>query len=638
MWYNVQMKKSIFLLTALTLLSLPAWSSDGIEGAIAIYQTDEATSENHLLYSDTAQFVTGIPTSGFLLTFSVDIDLKSVDTSGCEFILHIITLGPAANTYSRRFRVEYGLPARIDSIQGKGSSLYRFEFTPLQKIETDTSWCLYSHRKVGTFNIEPSAHLDFHFLPNSLGDFYWGTAKGILEEHYNRIQALYNFSLPGKYDIYLCPCFILSVLWDKRFATAIDPTRNTAHAIFTHELNTADPFVLAHLVVLRNYGYAPPFLSEGLANYLSLTLFDMKEIIALKKDVPLEELMDTYKYYTTDPYVADRIGATFVMFLVNQYGFPRFKELYQAADDLNLREEIEKHYEAPIAELETQWKTFVDTSSVDAGSLFYHAGLAEAMFDYRLMLRYAKAASELSQTNSDSLRYLSLLKRAYFYSGDYYSATDVQQQLVQLQSNSAMQWMTLGTYRMMNGYYDEAKKDLKTAFSLDSTNHSILFNLAMNCLHRDDQTKATEYLQNIIDNPSKDGPHVGAMIMLGNILHDSDDEKKQAIGREYFLQAIRGLETSLQSGTPAPSTHLWLGMACIGVDEFDAARGYLEGALFLETRPFYLGMAHLWLGKLYDLTGAREKAEDNYSRVLALPSAAYHQAEAERYLKTEFTR
>jgi tetratricopeptide (TPR) repeat protein len=214
----------------------------------------------------------------------------------------------------------------------------------------------------------------------------------------------------------------------------------------------------------------------------------------------------------------------------------------------------------------------------------------------------------------------------------------VQQQLVQLQSSSATQWMTLGTYRMMNGYYDEAEKDLKTAFSLDSTDHSVLFNLAMNCLYRDDQTKAKEYLQNIIDNPSKDGPHVGAMIMLGNILHDSDDEKKQAIGREYFLQAIRGLETSLQSGTPAPSTHLWLGMACIGVDELDAARGYLEGALFLETRPFYLGMIHLWLGKLDDLTGAREKAVENYSKVLALPSAAYHQAEAEAYLKTEFTR
>lgn len=632
------MKKPILLTAAFFLLSLSAWSSEGIKGAISVYQTDEATSQNQLLFADTNQFVVGIPTSGFLLTFSVDIDLESVDTTGCRFSLHVITLGPTARTYSRNFRVEYGLPARIENIQGKGSSRYVFEFTPLRSFETDSSWCSYSHRQTNTFTIEPSAHLDFHYLPNSLGDFYWGVAKGILEEHYNRIQTLYNFNMPGKYDIYLCPCFIPSVIWDKRFATAVDPTRTTAHAIFTHALNTTDPFVLAHTVVLRNYGYAPPFLSEGLANYLSLALFDMKEIMALKQNVPLDGLLDTYQYYTSDPYVADRTGATFVMFLVNQYGFPRFKELYEVADDLNLRREIEKQYDLSITELETEWQTYVDTSQIDASSLVFHSSLAEAMFDYRLMLRYAKAAAKLSRTAQDSLGHLSLLKRAYSYNGDYYSATDVQQQLVKLQSSSAMLWMTLGTYRMMNGLYDEAAKDLSTAFSLDTTDHTVRFNLAKNCELHGDRLKAIEHLKYVVDNPSKAGPHVGAMIVLGGLLRDSEDEQERAQGRQYFLQSIRGLEASIQSGPPAPSTHLWLAIACIGADEFEAARGYLDGALFLETRPFYLGMTHLWMGKLADLTGDRATATDNYSQVLAISSAAYHQTEAERYLKTPYTR
>ncbi|MDH3890722.1 MAG: hypothetical protein OEV49_06525 [candidate division Zixibacteria bacterium] len=632
------MKKTLLLLVALSLIHLRVWSAGGIEGAIAVYQTDEATSENHLLFADTNRFVTGMPVSGFLLTFSVDIELESFDTTGCEFSLHIITLGPTANTYSRNFKVEYGLPARIENIQGKGSSRYRFEFTPLQSFETDSAWCSYSHRQVGVFNIEPSAHLDIHYLPNTLGDFYWGAAKGILEEHYTRIQTLYNFTLPGKYDIYLCPCYIPSVIWDKRFATAVDPTRTTAHAIFTHALNSADPFVLAHTVVLRNYGYAPPFLSEGLANYLSLALFDMKEIVAQKKNLPLDDFLDTYQYYTADPYLADRTGATFVMFLVNQYGFPRFKQLYEAADDLNLRRQIERHYDASIIELENQWRTYVDTSRFDIGSLVFHAGLAEAMFDYRLMLRYAEAVAELSRTHQDSLGHLSLLKRAYFYSGDYYSATAVQEQLVQLQSSSAKHWMTLGTYRMMNGYYDQALEDLSTAFNLDTSDHNVRFNLAMNYDHRGERAKAREHLQQVVNQPTKAGPHVGSMIILGHILRESEDEKERALGQQYLLQAIRGLEATLQSGPPAPSTHLWLGMACIGVDEFEAARGYLEGALFLETRPFYLGMSHLWLGKLADLTGLRDEAVGHYSEVLALTSAAYHQAEAQRHLKTPYTR
>lgn len=632
------MKKLILLLAAFSLFTLPAWSADGIEGAIAVYQTDSATSQNHLLFVDTSRFMTSGPTSGFLLTFSVDIELESADTAGCEFNLHIITLGPTANTYSRHFRVEYGLPARIENIEGKGSSRYRFEFTPLKPVEDDSTECSYSHRKTGVFNIQPSAHIDFHYLPNTLGDFYWGTAKGILEEQYTRLQALFNFNLPGKYDVYLCPCYIPSVLWDKRFATAVDPTRTTAHAIFTHELNTADPFVLAHTIVLRNYGYAPPFLSEGLANYLSLALFDMKEIVALKKNLPLETFLDTYQYYTADPYLADRTGATFVMFLVNQYGFPRFKQLYKAADDLNIRDEIEKQYDVSIAEIENKWLTFVDTSRVTAVDLFFQAGLAEAMFDHRLMLRYAKAMSELSQTHMDSVTYLTLLKRAYFYSGDYYGATDVQEQLVQLESSSARYWMILGTYRMMNGLYDEAARDLETALSLDSADNNVRFNLAMNHLILGDRDKATEHLQSVVDSQGKSGPHVGGVIMLGLTLLESEDEKQQALAEQYFVQAIRGLEASLQSGPPAPSTHLWLGMAYTGVDEFEAARGYFDGALFLETRPFYLGMIHLWMGKLADLTGVREEAVDHYSQVLALSSAAYHQTEAERYLTTPYTR
>jgi tetratricopeptide (TPR) repeat protein len=462
--------------------------------------------------------------------------------------------------------------------------------------------------------------------------------KGIMEEHYRRVQALYNFNLPGKYDVYLCPCYLPSVIWDKRFAMAVDPTRTTAHAIFTHSLNAADPFVLAHTAVLRNYGYAPPVLSEGLANYLSFALFDMKEIVAGGRDVPLGELMDTYRYYTADPYVTDRTGATFVMYLVNEFGWAAFKQLYEAAHDLNLTAMIEQQYGRSIDELAQGWRTYVDTSSVDVNGLVYYAELAEAMFNYRLMLGYAQAAAEMSQTHQDSVRHLLLLKRAHFFSGDYYRATDIQEMLVQLESSSAQHWMTLGTYRMMNGLYDEAYNDLATAFGLDSANQNIRFNLGMNALHRGDEKTAVEHLTHVVDHPTKSGPHAGAMIMLADILRRSDEDKDRELARQYFTQANRGLEMALQSSSPAPSVHLWLGMGNLGLGQLDQARGYLEGALFLETRPFYLGMTNLWLGKLADAAGERQTAVDHYSEVLALSSADYHQREANRYLETPYTQ
>ena len=632
------MKKLFPFLFIALLAGSPTWSEDGIDGAITIYQNDPDSSYEHLLFADTSTFVAGIPASGFLLTFSVDIDLKAADSSGCEFTVHIITLGPRANTHSRSFRVEYGLPARIGDIEGKGTSRFTFEFTPLRMAQIDTATCSFSHRRAGTFTKDPSAHLDINYLPNSLGDFYWGAVRGIMEEHYRRIQTLYNFTLPGKYDVYLCPCYLPSVIWDKRFGTAVDPTRATAHAVFTKALNTADPFLLAHTAVLRNYGYAPPFLSEGLANYISFALFDMKEIVADGEATPLVELLDTYRYYTADPYLADRIAATFVMYLVNEFGWTEFKKLYVAADDLNLKEKIEEQYNRSIDELEQGWRTYVDTSVIDPEGLVFYAELAEAMFNYKLMLRYSRTAVELSKTHQDSVRHLSLLKRACLFNGDYYGATEAQQALVQLESSSASYWMTLGTYRMMNGLYDEAYDDISTAFGLDSTSHSIRFNLAMNYLHRGDEETAAGHLTQIVNQPSKGGPHAGAMVMLADILRRSADEKDRGLATQYYAQAIRGLEMSLQSGTPSPSVHLWLGMSYLGMDRYSEARGYLEGALFLETRPFYLGMMHLWLGKLADVTNERQAAIDHYSEVLALPSADYHQREAQTYYQTPYTQ
>ena len=79
-------------------------------------------------------------------------------------------------------------------------------------------------------------------------------------------------------------------------------------------------------------------------------------------------------------------------------------------------------------------------------------------------------------------------------------------------------------------------------------------------------------------------------------------------------------------------------MSYLGMDQYSEARGYLEGALFLETRPFYLGMMHLWLGKVADVTNERQAAVNHYSEVLALPSADYHQREAQTYFQTPYTQ
>ena len=634
------MMRRISSLLLLALCSLPraeTSASTGVECELSISQVDTVRSQDVLLYCDTVEFVTGMPASGFLLAFSVDVNFTETDSVGTAFTVHVVTLGPPVNTYSRSFVVEYGLPAEIRGIRGKGLTDYGLALKPLRAIELDTSLCSFNHRAEGVFTFTPSANMDIYYVPNSLGDFYWATARGILEEHYRGFQALCNFSLPGKYNIYLCPCHVYSAIWDKRFSMSIDPTRSSAHALFTKTHSTAEPFLINHTALLRNFGYSPPVLSEGLANILSVAVYDTKQMLDDGRLPGLSELLDTYRYFEGDPYVADRSSASLVSFLVNQYGFGRFKKLYEMADDLNLADTIEKVYESSLTDLEAKWEIYIDTCSFSNEQLMHTADLAEAMFNVPMMLHYAEALAKEARTRQDSLMILPRLKRAYFFAGDYYAATAVQEALVRLDSLSAEGWMALGSFRMINAYYDQAYADLMRAQSLDSSEEFVAFNLAMWYLSQGDSTEAAAVLSNLLRGRLGEGSHPQAGIVLAQILRQSGNEAQQAEAETLLTVASNVLNSALRQQPSLASTHMWLGIAALCSGETGLARDYLEGALFLETRPFYQGMIHLWLGKTSDTEGQRELAVEHYRQVLSLASAAYHQTEAREYIEKPYT-
>jgi Flp pilus assembly protein TadD len=611
-------------------------AAEGIECALEVYQRDTIWQKNVLLYTDTVQIVRDVPTSGFLIAFSTEIHLTDIDTNNASFTVHLVTLGPPAQTYARNFTVEYGLPVRIEGIAIKQKAQYALVITPLSKIEIDTSTCAFNHRAEGVFRSDPSANMDIYFVPNSLGDFYWNAIKDLFEKQYRVFRDLFHLNLPGKYNIYLCPCPLYSVLWDDRFGMAINPTRSTAFAIYSKQGNSADPFLVIHTAVLRTFGYAPPFLSEGWANYVSFALFEMKQLLQEDKNRSVVPLLDTYAYFQADPYVADRISATFVRYLIDRYGPDRFKKLYEQANDLNLREKIEAVYEQSVSNLETEWRHYVDTVTIspDLYAVFTH--LAEQMLDYPRMLRYAKGYVDHAANAQDSIAALGLLKRAYFFTGDYYKATETQAALLTLEP-TPRNWMTLAAYKMINGYYDDARADLLKALALDSTDQMVRFNLAYNYLLSGDEEEGKERLLDVIVNPGPRGSVGGeARILLADLLQKSKDSLDRALANTYFNEAAQVYEQQLQTHQASPSTHLWLGIAYLGLGDTGNASDHLQTALFLETRPFYLGMINLWLGKVADVLQDRTAARKFYERVLALPSAHYHQTEARTYLDTPY--
>lgn len=624
----------IFVLILMVLISTTA-ADRGVRIALSVYQDDSLSQRHEMLYVDTVDVVESWGTVGFLVLFSIEIQLSKIDSSRTSMNVHLVTLGPRARTYARTFTIDYGLPARIDKIEGKEGSIYSLEIVPIESIDVDTTACPPNPRTKNTYRFTPSANMDIYFVPASLGDFYWNSVKGLLEEEHRFFKKKFHLSLPGKYRLFMSPCVNASLLWDKRFGTVVDPTRNTVYTIYSKELNSTDPFVINYAALLRTFGYAPPLLGEGFAGYYSGALFDMKSIVADGRAVGLAELMGSLDFYQTDPVTADRSAATFVAFLIDEFGTDKFLDVYRQSHDFNITATLTQAYGLSINELENRWLNFVDTVKVSMADLNRLADRAETMLNYREMKRYSEAMVLASRTSADSLRSLPILKRACFFLGDYYQATEIQKSLLSFEENAGG-FMTLATYKMMNGYNDEARQELNTALAMDPANQFVKFNLALNLKVSGERQAAIKSFTDIIVNPI-DGSALGeSRIMLAHLLLDADADEQSAQIITYLNEGTQAFEQLLRSHIASPAAEMWAGIGYLGLEDTDNAIVHLETALFLETRAFYQGMITLWLGKAMDMLSEREAARNYYGQVLSLSSAAYHQEEARGFLEKPY--
>jgi len=613
-------------------------AAEAADFLISIYHTDRDNGQKVLLYSDTTTLVKDMSSSAFLFGISVDLKLTKVDSTGVAYDVHLVTLGPQAKTLAKRFTSAYELPGIIGNMEVKPNVFHSISFVPLTETEVDLRQCSYSHNSSSDFSITPSANLDLHHLPQSLADYHAVSIKSIIEAEYRRFRDFFHFKMAGKQDLYLFPCQGYSAIWDKRFGSSFDPTRSNVYALYRSGINTADPFLLIHGAVLRSYGYAPLFLSEGFANYFSLAISSMKKAVADKTNLPLGDMLSTSSYLKADPLIADVISATFVRYLIDEYTFDKFVLLYEKADDINLTRLLIDIYDKPLSELENGWLNYVDTVTINNRQYGKFAQRAEQMFNYPLMLEYTKKYAAGAVSKADSLYRYNQLSRAYFFNGDYYNASETQELLVKTDSQNYDSWLGLASFRMMNGEIAVASADLKKAHELNSLNAIVGFNRVLNQLLLGDTLLAVQSLNNLIGRESAGQVQAECRVMLGDIMKDSDEPEDTMQARDYFTVALSIFSQQQQINPALATPYMWSGIALIGLGDLESARDQLELALFLESRPFYIGMINLWLGKTADISDNRQVAEDYYSQVLSAESALYHQDEARRLLEKPFRR
>lgn len=626
-------------LTAVTFFVLagPIWPLDAVEFLISIHGVEANTKQKILIFTDSTRVVLNQSASAFLPGFSLDLDITALDSSAVEFNVHLVTLGNKSQAVGKRFKSEFGLPAIINDIEVKKGSIYSLTLVPSRRVQLPDRECTYNHNAGTDFTIFPSANFDLHFLKGSLASYHKTTLKSLFETEYRLFRAVFHFSQSGKENLFIFPCESHSVIWDKRFGTALDPTRNNCYSLYGTGLNTTDPFILIHGSILRNYGYAPPFLSEGLANYFSMAVYTVKKLKKTNRLIPLKDLLSTKIYLTSDPTASDAIGATFVRFLIDQYTAEKFMQLYNQSDDLKLLSKMETIYSKPVKALEKEWANYVDTLKIPGELFGQFADRASQMWNYTLALEYRLRAYELSENRSDSLARLELLSGAYFLSGDYFNAEASQEKLVRSGDKNLNYLLSLAGYRMMNGDYNGAETDLMSLRSLDSTNDVLRFNLALNAMMRGDSVRAAQIWNDLAMGVSSGQLAGESRVMLAHTLSRSEKPEDKDKVKDLMTVAIALFNQQIEIDPSVPNPYMWTGIALVGLGDGDNAFEQFNHALFLENRPFYIGMINLWLGKAADLRGKRDLAKTHYADVLSGNSAAYHQDEAHKYLASPFS-
>lgn len=586
---------------------------------------------------DTVEVIVGQNLYNLIVNMSLDIEVEKVDSHSVAFTTHLTTIGQNIYTFAKRYQVEYNLPARIENIPGKNGSIYQLLISPRELIEIDADDCPFTASASGQFKSSPSANFDFYFLPNSLADFDWTTIKGYLEADFVQFREALGISLTNKITYYLSPCMINSVNWDKRYGYVIDPGRARILSLYSHDFVSSEAMLTNMLVLLRQWGYAPPFLVEGLAGYFEFSTYEAKKIKRQGEILPLNSLMTSSGYYSADPHTAEVISASFIKFLADNNGIGKIRELYDKSDDLYFQKNIESIFGQSLDSLELAWRQYIDTISVSRGLFDFYASRAGALFRSDLQIEYYEEMLKLDTTLRDSVDTRNKLYMNYYQVGKYYEAEEGYRLLTQLSSSLPVYWQVIGNLNLINGNIDKAWSAFDSVFAHDTTYVSSKLLQAEILSIRGDTAGAIELAEKYYSFENSPPAKIEFLLLLGQLYRGKGENYDSAKAHRYFSDALAWCKEMIRKTPTEPAYKYRAGLAFIGLREYAEANDYLELAQFTERRAYFLGHILLERGKVNDMLGKRDEAVRLYQECLANPSASKHQELSRQYIDKPFT-
>jgi hypothetical protein len=605
---------------------------NGVEFELIVRQQPEVIDKYFEITRDTIKVVDGLRQFTQLVNMGIDIEIENVDTQFVEFTCQLVTFGPKPYNFAKRYRIEYNLPARISNIPGKDNSIYQLLISPRKTIEIDTLSCPYKPIAGGDFAMDPSANFDIYFIKNSLGDFHWNSIKNYLEADYNLFKTKFDISTSSKMSLFLCPCASPVVNWDKRFGYAIDPGRANIYTIYSHDFVSTDAILPNMLRLEQLWGYAPPFLVEGIAGYFGFTQYRIK-ILKADSGIPsIKTILTTAGYYAEDPIAAEIAAASFAKYLINIYGTGKIEQLYKQSDDLTLLKNMEKIYGSPIDALESDWLAEVDTITFTRQMFNHFAGRANAINNIKEQLEYLEEMPKYDLYRSDTIDTHTKLASTYYQIGEYNKALKEYEFLQTYDTAKAINWQIIGNLFLINSELDSAWVAFDSVYAMDSGYVAARLQQAKILAMRGDTAGAIKLAEDNIEKTKSAPSRIEFDLLLGKLYKNDGMYRDSAKADKYFNEAA-ALSSNMMTQYPDdPVYKLRLGLAYFGLDKYHDAIQYLELARFIEQRAYNMGRILVNLGELYDVTGDHDKAIEYYQACLDNNSAEYHRELCRQYI------
>jgi len=623
----------VFVLILVSVSDFPLKAENGVKLELIVRQKPALLDKYFEVIRDTVEIPAGGSLFTFLVNMGLDFNVETADTQAVEFTCHLTTVGRNPYNFSNRYRVEYNLPARIENIPGKNNSVYQLLISPRKHIEIDTRSCPYATDSDGPFKSDPAANFDFYYIPNSLADYHWNRIKSYLEADYVRFKNVFDITSTGKFSYFLCPCPVNAVKWDKRFGYALDPGRKRIFTIYSHDYVSSEAILTNMTALLHYWGYAPPFLVEGLGGYFEFLSYHMKKQKDSGNIPEIKSLLTTSGYYRSEPREAELAAASFVKYLTDTFGFSNIRSLYEKSDDLTLPKNIETIYNAPLDSLQTDWLEYVDTVTLNRDLFDFYASRAGALYQTDHQIEYyEEMLHHYDDSRRDSIDTARKLYMLYYQYGHYYAAEEGYRKLVQMDSSRPVYWQIIGNLNVFNGEYDTAWEAFDSAFSIDTTYASARLMQAEILARRGDTTSAIEMAEKYYGIEQAIPAKVEFLLLLGDLYGAAGPNYDSAAAHRSYTDALTWTNEMMSRTPDDPTFFLRAARAHFGLKDYGEAKDLLEMAYFLETRSFYLGQILAELGQVNDILGDREAAVRFYQECLNIQSPIYFRELCRRYI------